>query len=147
MEPEMEPLNDKELRQLLRQWKAPDAPPSLRRPVLPGRMPWWRWLLAGTVRIPVPMAVGVMVLLGIWGYLRNPAPLPPPESKPAMNTTTIPGAANPSIASPVRNGAVRRPEPKPVTRPAVIAQPVQSVSFADFQPVRQLELEIIRGQQ
>ena len=55
----MEPLNDDELRGLLRQWQAPDAPPSLDAKVLGARRQdrWWKWLLTGSIRIPVPVGI------------------------------------------------------------------------------------------
>jgi len=61
----MEPLTDDELHRLLRQWQAPNAPPSLDakvRAAAPGK-PWWKWLLTGSIRIPVP--VGVLAALAI----------------------------------------------------------------------------------
>jgi hypothetical protein len=38
----MEPLNDQELNNLLREWRAPSAPPSLEEKFFPGtrRGPW-----------------------------------------------------------------------------------------------------------
>lgn len=58
----MEPLNDDELKRALRQWKAPDAPTTLERRLLP-REPWWRWLLTGTVRVPVPALIAFAAIL------------------------------------------------------------------------------------
>ena len=54
-------MNDDELKQALQQWKAPDAPESLQRRVL--REPWWRWLLTGSVRIPVPALIAAAVFV------------------------------------------------------------------------------------
>lgn len=63
----MEPLDDKELSQLLHEWTAPPAPASLGRRVLSPRGSWWWWWwLTGTIRIPVPVgrcAGGAVVLL------------------------------------------------------------------------------------
>ena len=63
----MEPLNDDELKQALQQWKAPDAPASLERRVLPRApffvRPSWRWLLSGSVRIPVPALIAAVVIV------------------------------------------------------------------------------------
>jgi hypothetical protein len=58
----MEPLNDDELKQALQQWSAPTAPASLERKVL-GHEPWWRWLLTGSVRIPVPALVALAMIV------------------------------------------------------------------------------------
>jgi quercetin dioxygenase-like cupin family protein len=62
-------MDDRELNQLLHEWKAPDAPPSLRPPRAPGS--WLRWLVTGTIRVPVPVALGVLVLaVALVGWTR-----------------------------------------------------------------------------
>jgi len=66
----MEPLNDRELDGLLQQWQAPGAPPSLRAKVLPRSISWWRWLLMGTIRIPVPLGIALLVALAVFLYFR-----------------------------------------------------------------------------
>jgi hypothetical protein len=68
----MDPLNDDELRQMLRTWEAPNAPDSLRRAVRTNRFFWVRWLLTGTLRIPVPVGVAVTILIVglMWTLLR-----------------------------------------------------------------------------
>ena len=69
----MEPMDDRELNQLLRQWQAPDAPPHLRPPARPPREPWWRWFVSGTIRIPVPLGVAAAALLAtVWIYSSAP---------------------------------------------------------------------------
>jgi hypothetical protein len=58
-------MNDDELKHALQQWKAPDAPASLERKVL-GELPaeaWWRWLLTGSVRVPVPALIAAAVFV------------------------------------------------------------------------------------
>ena len=59
------PLNDNELDDLLRQWKAPGAPESLEQKFFPpaARTPWWRWLWSGTIRVPVPLGLTAVILL------------------------------------------------------------------------------------
>jgi hypothetical protein len=64
----MEPLDDKELQQLLRQWEPPAAPPSLRRRVFQRRQSGWRWLLRGTIRVPVPVGLAAVLLVVLWAY-------------------------------------------------------------------------------
>src|SRR5690348_682626 len=60
----MEPLSEKELSDLRRR-QAPEAPASLEEKVFPPavRLPWWRWLLQGSVRVPVPAFAAVLALL------------------------------------------------------------------------------------
>jgi hypothetical protein len=115
----MEPLNDKELSQILEQWKAPGAPPNLEMPRQ--REPkaarsayegWWSvpltrtthslfaWFVNGSIRIPVPVGVAILIALLLWVYSREAA--------------------------------------KPVATPA--AKPV---SLGDFQPVKQLQPRVI----
>lgn len=57
-------MEDRELDRLLREWKAPDAPMHLR----PRRTRGARlgWLITGSIRVPVPVALGVMVLAAFW---------------------------------------------------------------------------------
>lgn len=83
----MEPIDEKELSQLLRRWKAPEAPSSLTRRVLP-RKSAWRWLLTGSIRIPVPLGVAVAVILAVWMMLdRRPAP--EPIAQPVSSSITL----------------------------------------------------------
>jgi quercetin dioxygenase-like cupin family protein len=67
-------MDDRELNDLLREWKAPDAPPHLRPPR--ARRSWLRWLVTGTIRVPVPAAVAVLVLAAVWVVPTWPAPAP-----------------------------------------------------------------------
>lgn len=60
----MEPLKDDELNSLLREWKAPPTPLALSVPTMP-RAPWWRWLLTGSIRVPVPVSVAVALILSL----------------------------------------------------------------------------------
>jgi len=59
----VEPLNEKELSELLRKWQAPVAPDGLRGKFFPHaeRLPWWRWLWRGSIRVPVPLALILFV--------------------------------------------------------------------------------------
>jgi quercetin dioxygenase-like cupin family protein len=79
-------MNDEELNRLLREWKAPDAPPHLRpRPAQGSRqMSWLAWLVTGRIRVPVPaLAALVLVAAGTastWATADRPAPAPAPET-------------------------------------------------------------------
>lgn len=64
----MEPLDDKELNHLLQQWKAPATPASIEQRVLSRSEPWWRWLIAGTIRVPVPVGVAILAVLALLLY-------------------------------------------------------------------------------
>jgi hypothetical protein len=64
----MEPLEDRELDGMLREWKAPPAPAGLRAAVFTGRaVPWWR----RSIRLPLPAAACLLILLlaGLWRWV------------------------------------------------------------------------------
>jgi hypothetical protein len=69
---ENDELTDRELNVILPAWKAPAAPARLRAAVFPeGPGPWWRRLWSGSVRIPVPVACCLAILLALaaWRWL------------------------------------------------------------------------------
>jgi hypothetical protein len=80
----MEPLDDKDLSELLREWEAPRAPRGLWRRVNARRGSWWRWLLTGSIRVPVPVGAAVAILAAIWIYSTSApdvtTPPPPPRA-------------------------------------------------------------------
>lgn len=95
----MEPLNDEELENIMREWRAPQAPAQIEARVFAARSQWWRWLLTGSISIPVPALAAIAIALGIIFFsLRKPQP---PSASP--------------------------------------------VGLADFQPVKQLNLRVIRS--
>jgi hypothetical protein len=68
--------DDALLRGLLQEWKAPETPASLEQRVLGSlgpaapsaprerqREPWWRFLVNGYIRVPVPVACALVALL------------------------------------------------------------------------------------
>jgi quercetin dioxygenase-like cupin family protein len=67
-------MDDQELNRLLREWTAPAAPPGLRPPSAPA--PWLRWLVAGTIRVPVPAALALVLVAAVWTATAWPASLP-----------------------------------------------------------------------
>ena len=76
----MQLLNDDELNNLLGKWDAPPAPPSLSATVARAvrRRTWARWLLTGSIRVPVPIFVALLVVI-VWmsGYRGHPNPPTP----------------------------------------------------------------------
>jgi quercetin dioxygenase-like cupin family protein len=71
-------MEDRELDRLLREWKAPDAPSHLRIPRAQ-RSPW-RWLVSGSIRVPVPVAAAALLLVGLWVATTWTAPLSTPDT-------------------------------------------------------------------
>jgi hypothetical protein len=70
----MEPLNDDELNALLRRWDAPAAPDALEHRIFPepAKQPWYRWLLSGSIRLPVPVAVLLLlVFASAWAVVNS----------------------------------------------------------------------------
>lgn len=76
----MEPLDDQELDSLFQEWKAPTAPASLERRVLPQPSSPWRWLVTGSIRVPVPLGIAAILLLVLWAVFRQPTPPPAGET-------------------------------------------------------------------
>jgi quercetin dioxygenase-like cupin family protein len=77
-------MDDRELNRLLREWTAPDAPPHLRPPR--AHRSRLRWLVTGTIRVPVPAALAALLLVALWIPWRQfsmrpgPTPTPTPET-------------------------------------------------------------------
>jgi hypothetical protein len=73
----MAPLSDLELDEILQAWEAPSAPRNLERS-LRNRLnrPWWKWLLTGSIQVPVPLTLAVaaaFIALIIVAVVRGPA--------------------------------------------------------------------------
>lgn len=136
----MEPLNDRELNPLLRKWEAPSAPASLQSPAGFPRRSAWKWLLSGRIHVPVP--VGLALILAAAGMIYSSRTVPSPNSPAAGNTvspvvTPAPLPVPPeTLTTPQHRSA---PAPDETSAPATAA-------LSGFQPVRQLELKILREQ-
>jgi len=71
-------MDDQELNRLLREWRAPNAPPDLRPPRADtSRL---RWLVSGSIRVPVPVAFAALVLLALWMSWPRLGPTPTQEA-------------------------------------------------------------------
>jgi quercetin dioxygenase-like cupin family protein len=70
-------MDDRELNRLLREWTAPDAPADLRPPRAQSKL---RWLITGTIRMPVPVAVALLLLLVSLPLLTPAPPVSAPET-------------------------------------------------------------------
>jgi len=92
---ENHPPEEDDLSRSLKTWRAPDAPDALEARLLASyrdgrwkRRLSWRWLLTGTVRVPLPVAAAVALvcaasLLAALRTVPRPAPSPgPPVSAP-----------------------------------------------------------------
>lgn len=61
----MESGDDPRLKRLLHEWQVPNAPDTLDRRMFGQPRPWWRILVTSRVRVPLPVAIAVSVLL-VW---------------------------------------------------------------------------------
>ena len=61
-------MNDDELRSMLQTWQAPRAPETLRQRVFAPKPFSLRWLLAGDIRIPVPLALAALCVIIFVAY-------------------------------------------------------------------------------
>ena len=123
---ERDPERDDELHRLLARWSAPVVPDGLDDRVLVAyrrqagvREPWWSRLFTASVRVPMPVAVGVLMLLIVTAALALRPVGPPPTA----------GTSGPS--SPVQ--AARRVDMPVVSR----------TSLAGFQPVTEVTATVV----
>lgn len=66
-------LTEQELDALLPAWQAPTAPSHLRSAIFPEPEPWWQRLWNTSIRIPLPLA-GVILLLLVLALWRSQRP-------------------------------------------------------------------------
>jgi hypothetical protein len=125
---EQDPERDGELHRVLERWGAPVVPEGMDERVLgayrrqTGREPWWSRLFTSSVRVPLPVAVGVLMLLIVTAALALRPTTPPPTA----------GTAGPG--EPVQ--AARRGDVPVVSR----------TSLAGFQPVTEVTATVVTDQ-
>ena len=61
----MEPGKDPRLKHLLNEWQVSNAPDTLDQRLFGQPRPWWQILATSRVRVPLPVAIAVSVLL-VW---------------------------------------------------------------------------------
>ena len=121
---------DLELERLLARWSAPVVPEGMDERVLEAYRrqartaePWWSRLFTATVRVPLPVAVGLLMLLIVSAALALRPMAPPPTA----------GTTGPS--QPVQ--AARSVDSQVVTR----------TSLAGFQPVSEVTATVVETQE
>ena len=86
----MEPLDDHDLKDITRSWKAPDAPEHLHQRVFGARpASWWAWLFTGNVRVPVPACAAIMLLLAWLAFDRQSPATRAPSPSSGEHTVTL----------------------------------------------------------
>jgi hypothetical protein len=117
---------EEDLDGLLRRWGAPVVPDGMDERILAAYRrqvrtaePWWSRLFTATVRVPLPVAVGLLMLLAVTAALALRPVSPPPTA----------GTSGPS--APVQ--AVRVVDPALVTR----------TDLSGFQPVGEVTATVV----
>ena len=132
----MEPNDDGEFRSLLREWQAPSMSPSVEERVLTARSPWRRFLLNGYVRVPVPVACCLVLLLAAvegWRWTR-PTPAIAPRVVVKTERVEVPVVREHVITKVVYKN-----------RPVLAETPEHGLTFRQLKPVGELRPRIIRG--
>lgn len=136
----MEPLNDKELKDLLGRWEAPAAPASLRIPTSRLRQSLWRWLWVGRIHVPVPVGAGLVLATVAFGIYSSRA-VPPSVSPDAGNAVVSPTAPQVSPNPPATIPSAEQTSP-----PVIKDDNAATAALSGFQAVPQLEPKIVRVQ-
>lgn len=121
---------DQELERLLARWRAPVVPEGLDERVLAAyrrqagaAAPWWERLFTASVRLPLPVAVGLLMLLIVTTALALRPAAPPPTA----------GTAGPGASV-----QAARSEEVPV---------VTGTSLAGFRPVSEVTATVVETQE
>jgi hypothetical protein len=132
----MERSDDEELRNLLREWQVPSISPSVEERVLTARRPWWRFLLDGYVRVPIPVVCCLVVLLAAaegWRWT-TPAQTVAPRIIVRIERVEVPVMRKQVVTKVVYKN-----------RPVLADTPDHSLTFRQLRPVGELRPRIIRG--
>jgi len=136
----MEPLDDKELNQLLRKWEAPEAPATMRVAAERSRQSLWRWIWSGRIRVPVPVGAAIVFgALAFWIYSNRTVHAP--ITNPAGNATVSPLAPQVSPIPPATAPPVEHNSP-----PVVADDKAVTAALSGFRAVGQVEPKIVRVQ-
>ena len=136
----MEPLDDKELNQLLRKWEAPAAPAVLRVATMRSRPTIWNWLWSGRIHVPVP--VGAAIAFGaIAFWIDSSRTVQTPIATPAGNAIVSPIA--PEVSP---NPPATAPPVEHISPPVAKDDKAATAALSGFQAVQELEPRIVRVQ-
>jgi anti-sigma factor RsiW len=126
MTDERETLRDEKLQGLLRKWEAPLVPDGMDERVMAAYRreagtaePFWKWWFTSSIRVPVPVALVVALLLIFTAVLALRPVNPPPT------------AVTPDTSGPVR--AAQRSEPVET-----------GASLAGFQAVSEITATVVQ---
>src|SRR5262245_35552706 len=155
--PADEVVEDRELKTLLAEWKAPEVSGSLDQSVLaayrsqfprrPPRRLWLRQWLAGSIRLPAPVAVATALLLCATSYLAarkaTSYSLETPPTTPGIEIVEVPV---PLIQKKIVTRVVYKTTEaqKAKESPAPISLPPR-IDLADFRPVSEIKIIVSHG--
>jgi hypothetical protein len=118
--------DDERLSDLLGRWSSPAVPPDLDDRVIAayrrqtGRPSWWRLFLTTEVRIPLPVAAVLALLLIVSAIV-------------AIRPPATGGSAVAPMPAPLQNAQV--------APPAVVTE----TSLAGFRPVEEMRVTVVKG--
>ena len=118
-------LSDQELDELLRKWKAPEAPVRLRAALFGVPEPWWRRVWSASLRVTLPAACALMAALSMAGWR---------VSRPAA----------PRVVTQTERVEVPVVQERVVTRTVYRAAPQCNPAAGGLEPVSALRPRIIR---
>lgn len=124
-------LSDRELDALLPEWRVPSAPTRLRAAIFPeDTKPWWWRFWSTSIRVPVPVACCLAVLLALGGWKW----MVPGVGRVVVKTERVEVPV-------VKTEVVTRT----VYRDRIVRAPGTAGDFSALQPVAELRPRIIRS--
>ncbi|HKQ76645.1 MAG TPA: hypothetical protein VJ810_23320 [Blastocatellia bacterium] len=148
-----EVIEDRELKNLLGEWGAPDVTSTLDQRVITAyrrqfiRRPLWRRWLTGSISLPAPVAVAAALLLCATSYLAarkaTSYPLAVPPNAPMVKIVEVPVPVIQEIKVTrvvYKNTDARKAK----ERPASTSLPPR-IDLAGFRPVGEIKLIVIPG--
>lgn len=134
----MDPLDDKELNQLLKKWDAPGAPASMRVAAERARQSLWKWAWSGRIHVPVPVGAAIAFgAIAFWIY--SSRTVQAPVAVPAGNATVSPAAVPVPPNPPTTTPPIEHASP-----PAAKVDKAVTAALSGFQPVEQLEPKVVQ---
>src|SRR5262245_41028908 len=155
--PADEVVEDRELKTLLAEWKAPEVSGSLDQSVLaayrsqfprrPPRRLWLRQWLTGSIRLPAPVAVAAALLLCVTSYLAarkaTSYSLETPQTTPAIKIVEVPV---PVVQEKIMTRVVYK---KTEAQKAKVSPPppplIPRIELANFRPVSEIKIIVSHG--
>jgi hypothetical protein len=146
-------MEDRELKSLLCEWRAPEVTGSLDQRILTAyrrqfhARPWWRQWLTGSISLPVPVAAMAVLLLCATSYLavRRVASYPP-EVPPITAPVKIVEVPVPVVKEKIVTRVVYKNRGARKTKEGLAPiSPATLSNLAKFRPVSKLEIIVTPG--